>query len=227
MGCLGIQLKARMVALGLCALAATAGPRAKADVIFNLVQTSAPVRYDLDRGVVPGPLVFNSVMVVSDDAYANGFTFSHRGANSGPPFSNLEGLESFTTTILLDGSPSLVVTLPDFLRVTAPGSGFFNSIAMTFSPGSGLSGDFAYNNSESDFRVSLAGTLFSGEVRSDGSLPCFWGACPVSGMILVTQPPDGSSSATVVPEPSSLSLAAIGGIALAAARRRRPRRRTA
>ena len=198
-----------------------ASPQANASLIFDFNQVGTATRnvFGGSGAIEPSYLVFSAQLVVTDDAYARGFTFSQSNGY-GPTYANLDGLLSFTTATL-GGRPTrngvLFTTVADYTENFdpmypgwgyRPGSGRFSSISLSFSRDTGLTGNFYYNTSDFDYRISVIGTHFVGDARTDYGT-CFIG-CDFTGSVTTMRSPGNSNQLIAVPEPTSLALFTMG-----------------
>lgn len=194
----------------LVTLSLAAPVAAQADVILNF--SPAPL-----VPTFPGATTnaqFQAQIVISDAAYANGFTVGISNTTLAPFAASTAGLLGFNASIA-PASPSVQGTLTRFLTplpISAQGQAYI----LTVSGGGGqpITGGITFNSLSSDFRTTFStATGFTGTARSDGDYQgCFMGACNFAGRIAV-----------VVPEPAGLAVLALGGVALAGVIRRRNR----
>ena len=211
---------------------------ANAAVIFDFSQAGTATRPAPGEigGTVPAPILFAAQLVVTDAAYEQGFSFSQRNG-FGVPYAELDGLMSFTTTTL-GGKPDggvLETTVADYVADTdplrpgwgyRPGSGRYSSLSLRFSRDTGLTGEFRYNTSAFDYRISVTDTRFMGDARSDFAGCFFPPGCAFAGNVTTTRSFGNLDQTVQVPEPASFVLFCTGllGIGVLAMRRQMRRK---
>jgi hypothetical protein len=184
---------------------------AKADVILDFVQTN--LTFTDTRFGVPTSRI-TAQIVLTDEAYANGFSASIVNS-SGPPFSaSIDGLRGFTAAVFNGGSQPVVTTSLDrFLTPLNPfSSGFTNALSVSGPAGGPVSGSIQFNNTEDQFGLTFnSASGFTGFFNTDRPGGCnITGNCRISGEIIIVS----------VPEPSGLAVLLLGGLALGWAARR-------
>ena len=195
------------------ALAVALAPVAEADasVIYTLAQVGGVTRPLAQPGVDYRPLTVTGTVVVSDEAYRDGFSFDVNVVApfglSAPP----AGLEGFSVQVL--GLPSASLTLADLLDRQGPNEAF--RIALSGGAGTdGLNGVMRLFFQSDDVVINLDGPTFSGNLQSDALPSCGNGqgfGCTFAG----------STVMVAVPEPASAALFGAGLLGLIGAARRR------
>jgi hypothetical protein len=209
-----------LLATGLLA----AGP-VKADVVYTFNQVGPTTRPSdfANQPAVEVPVVFSAELVVTDRAYAQGFEFFL--INDGQPKEvSLNGLRAFNFALLDDrgnvltdsSGPVFTGNLASLLFDSGEASPrALAAMDVSAERRGALEGSIYYNNTLTDVRLTLDGSGgYTGLISTDVAFNCFAAPCAFGGTIDVARTP------VSVPEPSSLALFAIGGLALGALRRR-------
>lgn len=202
-----------------------------AGALFSIAATaeaSVIYRFEGDTVTPRGAFTFVGQLAVEQATAAAGFAVDY--VNQGyttdepptqPPYKPilLEGLLGFRADIL-DGRTGLSrfsLSQDDIENLFGgPNSGMIARVQLAADPGGPLQGSIFFNNQEQDLTLAFGGGFFSGAFNTDfvGPAPCrFSGVCTFAGPVTVS-----------VPEPSTLSLLAVGAVAFFAARRRVARR---
>jgi hypothetical protein len=202
---------------------ATIAP-AKADVIYTFTQTT-PTRVS-PNSIYAGswetyPFAVSMLLVVTDEAAANGFTMSGGYSYSYSPYpANLPthpvGLQGFFLNMFgVPGHPDVLsYDYQDFTAARTPGSGWSSRFLFSALPDGKLSGNVDLNNSADEVHLSFssATSVVTGWFNSDGAGACWVGGCAFSGEQARVQ---------AVPEPASIGLLGFGIASMSLVRRRR------
>jgi hypothetical protein len=209
-----MMMQAMKLALGAGAMAVAAlvaAAPAKADVIFNFVQTSAATLEG-----APTPFQMSGRLVVSDEDYASGYTVN-RNYNMGVVVAdNFAAVKDLSFQF-----PGEAPGLPAFSNLPNPQSSgafrYITQIVLSAAPSSLPTGTIFYSQDTFDFRLSTFGPLGAGSFSGDSvGMTCSPEAtCAFTFSVTQTQ-----TGAVPVPEPASLALFGLGLAALSVARRR-------
>jgi hypothetical protein len=204
---IGLRALVRSAAV---ALSLSAPMAAQADVILNF--GPAPL-----VPTFPGATTnaqFQGRIVLSDAAFANGFSIGISNTSFGPFAASTAGLLGFEASIT-PAVRAVQATLVNYLTPVPMGAtGLAYILTVNGGGGQPVTGGITFNNQSSDFRLTFStATGFSGDTRTDGDFGgCFSAQCTFAGRIAV-----------IVPEPAGLAVLVLGGLALAGVIRRRNR----
>jgi hypothetical protein len=207
-----------ILAAGLLATLAIAPiASAKAAVIFDFLQVGPTVgtEYGTGNPTIP-PTRFSGRLVVSDQEYASGFSFSYNDRDwplPGATDEQLAGLQDIRL-VLSDNFRNLVID-NRFMFGPHPSS-VASTSGYSAGPNGNLKGGTYINGGGDQFFLTLPGDgtfnlRFGGDYRFDLA-GCIQANCELQGTVTTT---------TSVPEPASLALFGAGLAGLAMVRRRK------
>jgi hypothetical protein len=179
---------------------ALASAPASADVILNFQQTG---------GSPAGGVTLGGTLTVTDQAYADGLNLSYSLSAGGAVSTANAGLVDASFFFSTPGLGTVSLTLADLLAGSGLPAGTSVLGSLTSSPGDTPSGFLNASGTGFVFQSSTDGNLFSGNFTAALGA-CIGNGCSFNGTVVTT-----------VPEPSALSLMALGGAALLVATRRR------
>ena len=182
---------------------------AQANVIYSFAQTGTA----MGRGG-PNSVLIDATVTVTDAASASGFNFSivNDPFRAAEVAASTAGLVDLNIVIRNGRSPQVEISLADYLTYRRPVFGMLGALNLVAAPGGLPSGFLTYTAQVISFEITTLGTgIFSGNVRADGGIPCFFAPCSFAGVV---------TQATQVAEPASLALFGFGLAALGVARRR-------
>ncbi len=198
--------------LAVIGLLLAGGQAARADATYTFTQEGPMIGKNPGGQPFPNGVVASLTLIVSDDAYENGFTAQSR-TGGGPPQINLSALRGLLLEVQNIVQP-IAATLVDFITSPPPGSGVFTRIDLTATPLGLLAGTVYYNSSNHDVTLTFSGTAnASGRLNSDAGYGCFFSPCAFIGR-----------HAVAVPEPAALALFGVGLASLGMVVRRRSER---
>lgn len=181
---------------------ALASAPASADVILNFQQTG---------GTPAGGVTLGGTLTVTDQAYADGLNLSYSLSSNGAVSAVNAGLVDASFFFSTPGLGTVSLTLADLLGGSGLPAGTSVLGSLTSGPGGTPGGFLNASGPGFGFQSSTDGSVFSGNFTAALGA-CAGNGCSFNGTVVTT-----------VPEPSTLSLMAFGGLALLASTRGRKR----